>query len=519
MKNTDWLRRAAVMLLAAACSALSYGRDVGIGNWRLAKGAVREGDLLTIDSSVGGPNCNAFAEVDLSPCADVGYEAEISCRGENVARGPEPWLGMKFMLSYYDERNEGHWPQATPMTGSFGWTVLRFRHEMRGLAARNGKGTLTLGFQSGGGRIVFDLSTLKVRVASPLWPVTNRDYRVSYPADVRALPPLRGVMLPSEPCREDDFRTLKAWGATLARYQMTRLWGKDNTNQDLSEYDRWLNEKLDHLDRVVLPLAEKHAIRIVIDLHVAPGGRCDGEMNMFHDRKYADHFIACWQRIARRFRGRRSIFGYDLINEPEQRLPALPDCDYWNLQRRAAEAVRSIDPETAIIIESNGWDCADAYRYLCPLSMDNVIYQVHVYDPGEFTHQGVQNPRRWARSSYPDAKRGWDKDYLRRVMEPVLAFQRRHGARIYVGEFSAITWADGADRYIADCISLFNEYGFDWTYHAFREWPGWSVEHECEAPGGRFRPSSDNPRLRVLKAGLLGPSPETPAALGAESAR
>ena len=74
-----------------------------------------------------------------------------------------------------------------------------------------------------------------------------------------------------------------------------------------------------------------------------------------------------------------------------------------------------------------------------------------------------------------------------------------------VGEFSAITWADGADRYIADCISLFNEHGFDWTYHAFREWPGWSVEHECEAPGGRFRPSSDNPRLRVLRAGLLGP--------------
>ena len=71
MKNTYWLRRAAVMLLAAACSAPSYGRDVGLGDWRLAKGAVREGDLLTIDSSVGGPNCNAFAEVDLSPCADV----------------------------------------------------------------------------------------------------------------------------------------------------------------------------------------------------------------------------------------------------------------------------------------------------------------------------------------------------------------------------------------------------------------------------------------------------------------
>lgn len=37
---------------------------------------------------------------------------------------------------------------------------------------------------------------------------------------------------------------------------------------------------------------------------------------------------------------------------------------------------------------------------------------------------------------------------------------------------------DGAERNLADLISIFNEYGWDWTYHAFREWPGWSVEHK-----------------------------------------
>lgn len=38
------------------------------------------------------------------------------------------------------------------------------------------------------------------------------------------------------------------------------------------------------------------------------------------DEKYANHFIETWRRIARRFRGREGLYGYDLINEPSQRL-------------------------------------------------------------------------------------------------------------------------------------------------------------------------------------------------------
>ena len=74
-------------------------------------------------------------------------------------------------------------------------------------------------------------------------------------------------------------------------------------------------------------------------------------------------------------------------------------------------------------------------------------------------------------------------------------------ARILVGEFSAAAWAKGADAYIRDCIEVFDSYGWDWAYHAFREWPGWSVEHEGTGPGD-MRPSADNPRMRVLKGAL-----------------
>ena len=54
-----------------------------------------------------------------------------------------------------------------------------------------------------------------------------------------------------------------------------------------------------------------------------------------------------------------------------------------------------------------------------------------------------------------------------------------------------------------DCIEIFEEYGWDWCYHAFREWEGWSVERE--GPNQReLVPSSDNPRKRALLKGLKG---------------
>ena len=62
--------------------------------------------------------------------------------------------------------------------------------------------------------------------------------------------------------------------------------------------------------------------------------------------------------------------------------------------------------------------------------------------------------------------------------------------------FSARARAEGADRYLRDCIELFEEYGWDWTYHSFREAPTWDVEKEWK--DGRHVPSAGNARKTVL---------------------
>ena len=134
------------------------------------------------------------------------------------------------------------------------------------------------------------------------------------------------------------------------------------------------------------------------------------------------------------------------------------------------------------------------FRFLEPLKIRNVIYQAHMYVPADYTHATI--------GPYPGVLRGklWNKEALREVLKPVLDFQKRHKARIYIGEFSVRARAVGADRYLRDCIELFEENGWDWTYHSFREAATWDVEKEWN--GKTHVPSADNPRKRVLLEAL-----------------
>lgn len=488
---------------AASLAALSLGAAEIVGtslDWQLSRSAKIEGNVLTVDvppdrAKEGG---HTIAWVDLSSIDGQCFSASVRCRGENISKPAEHWNGLKFQFEFRNlTTGEMMYPNTKSRLGTFPEETIQTTVADAG--GRLEKVKLTLGLQSSSGKVVFDLSTLKIRSGCDIYPRVNGEYRVAYPTHVKSMPQLKGVMLPAEPCKEDDFRTLKEWGATLARYQMVRNWNAKNADRELGDYMRWLGGKLDHLDREVLPWAEKYGIRIVVDLHVPPGGKNGGDMNMFYERKYNDAFVDCWRKIARRFKGRRKIYGYDLINEPQQTDKAV--CDYWNTQRRAAEAVREIDPDVTIVMESNGWDSPGTYAYLSPLAMDNVIYQVHMYEPFVFTHQGIHPGA--GSAAYPDEAKGWNRAFLEKRLAPVRAFQKKHNARIYVGEFSAAAWAPGAERYLADAISLFNEYGWDWTYHAFREWPGWSVEHEGGGPAD-MKPSADTPRKRVLLQGLKG---------------
>ena len=528
--------------------------------WRLpAKFATLDGNRLIIDipAEAGPADACATTELPLSLLNGAGgFAMQIEASGERIAKPTRPYLGLKFQL-HWRESASGHegYPNCAGETGDFPRKAILNEADFSG--AHPDSATLMLGLQGTSGRVEFDLSTLRAAPTPGLFRRVNQDCVVRYPdkpdtaeggtgdkrqatsrgaacrnvekspgesrvacraspasaqsaapASAQRRQPLKGCMLPGRDTTEDDIETLHRWGATMARFQMTRRWSAVGDNADLAEYAAWIDSRLDNLEDV-LCWADARGMKICVDLHVTPGGRnASREHAMFRDERLANAFVETWRHIAARCAPIVQemgpvIYGYDLVNEPVQ-LGRAP-IDYWTLQRRAAEAVREIDPVTPIVIESNDWDSPDAYAYLSPLAMDNVIYQVHVYAPHAFTHQGVAkrpreedgNPIAW-----PDAAKGWTREFLRQKLTPVLDFQKRHNCRIYVGEFSAAAWASGAENYLRDCIALFNEFGWDWTYHAFRESPVWDVEKIGPSIPAMEPAPEDTPRKRALLDGF-----------------
>lgn len=434
-----------------------------------------------------------IAPVKLEPYMTAQrFGMSIRARWSDVSRPPEKWNGIKFMLNYTDASGNRRWHHPQGLWGDRDWIEISTMLEPLVKGDRDGR--FILGLENCSGKVEFDLDSMKTfKLFSPDDRI-NGEFKVGYPERLAGDLRRRGVMSPHT-MTEDDFKTLKAWNVNLLRYQIMRNWGQVGTELDLAEYDRWLAGKLDHLAQI-LDWAEQYGVKVVIDLHTPPGGSADGaNMLMFLDKRYADHFVGVWKTIAGRFKGHPAVRGYDLINEPNQTIPA--PYDYREIQKAAAEAVREIDPDTPIIIESNESDRPSSFAYLSPLAMDNVVYQVHMYMPMAFTHQGVATEQ--PRVKYPGVIEGvrWDKEKIRETLRPVREFQLRHNAKIYAGEFSAVAWAPGAEQYLRDCIEIFEEYGWDWSYHAFREWNGWSLEHEGKSRE-TLRPSADNLRKRVV---------------------
>jgi endoglucanase len=452
---------------------------------------------LCIEARTGvSSNETVSLALPFEKLAGARVECEARVKAEGVTAPPQPWNGIKFMLHFHGPEGQ-QWPQWNGPAGSFDWKRATFRTTA---PANLTSATLVLGMERVNGRVWFDDVKITVIRAARTLPATPAPGPVYKGHD---LPRLRGAMISTFASTNDLLTFGKDWGANHVRWQLT--WnGFPNSpadNGDLAAYDRWLENALQHLDKM-LPVCQKAGLTVLIDLHTSPGGRTKaGECRIFHERRFQESFLDWWEKIARRYKGSRVVWGYDLVNEPLEGPVGEGLMDWQQLATAAARRVRSVDPAHAIIVEPEPWGGPGSIRNLSPLPVSNVVYSVHMYEPHHFTHQGVyNNPTGLSYPGVIDGRR-WDKDQLRRVFAPVFEFQKACGVQIYVGEFSAIRWApdDSAHRYLKDVIEICEENGWDWAYHAFREWNGWSVEHSADAKDNRVS-STPTSRAQLLRS-------------------
>ncbi|HYG35422.1 MAG TPA: cellulase family glycosylhydrolase [Clostridia bacterium] len=392
-----------------------------------------------------------------------------------ISHKPNPWNGVKMML-VIESADGKAFPQPEIPEGTHDWQ----RYSTQVTAPQTATNlTLVLGLEQVTGEAWFDnvrivtkarmQSSLKVDPSKPVF----RGHNLSR---------LRGAMAGNDLNEEDIKYFATVWKGNLLRLQ---IFESARTDRALEDYDSWLEQRLQSLDRV-LTWCEKHRVMAVVDLHSPPGGQAfsagyiTARGRIFTQPQAQAKFVQVWEKIASRYKGRQIIWGFDLVNEPDDSMLA-EDCLDWNtLADKTARAVRAIDPDRTLIIEPNQWGGPQAFDSFTPIDLPGVVYSFHFYTPMQFTHQGIHgNP---GGVTYPGliGTENWNKEALERAMGPAIAFAQKYRVHMYVGEFSAIRSAPAgsAAKYLSDIIEIFEKHGFDWSYHAYREWQGWSLEHE-----------------------------------------
>lgn len=437
------------------------------------------GQALYIERPKDAGRGSSAVEIALPAVQMRGYIVQFAARvrAEDVSSKPNAWNGVKFMAPWQDNDGKMQWPSVQMEAGSFDWRRVAFRVAVPAEAKTM---SLVLGLELVTGRAWFD--DVRVTVYRPIH--TFRGPVTTGPAfKGHSLPRLRGAMVGPRIDTESLREFGREWNANLIRWQLIRR-GPIADPLDMDAFDRWLHEELARLDQL-LPVCQEAGLLLVLDLHSPPGGRqtqggyAGSDYGLFNNAACQQKFVEVWHHIARRYKSNQAIWAYDLANEPVES-DVGEDLDDWHaLAERAAKAIRAIDPQRAIIVEPSQWGSPSGLKTFEPIDVPNVVYSVHMYAPHSFTHQNVHSPT--TPITYPGQVDGrmWDKRELEKTLAPVVEFQKRYNVHIYIGEFSAIRWAPdkSAYRYLRDVIDIFEAHGWDWTYHAFREWDGWSVEH------------------------------------------
>lgn len=427
----------------------------------------------------------AYRHLDLRAYRGKQIVISATVSARDVPEQKEGFRCVKLMIYHQGETGNQYTTSSFNLWGTFENQRLELAFSV---PPDVGKNMLMVGIQNNTGNLLFRGLKLEERDFYPAPVPIPENFRCEYSEAVRNAPRLRGAGLLSKSSLEDA-KSLVENGANLARWWIRY----DINDPSLAS----LNKTLDRLESF-LPEYEKLNLKVIPVLQDVPGSRFtkplllgidpasdkaknESNFRLFFDRTHLEAYVRIWETIARRFKDSPVIYGYSVMNEPSQ-FGEVP-FNYLYCQYLAAKAIRQIDPEKPIYIAANNWDKADAFAYLKPLPLRNIIYEVHMYTPYTYTHQGVGNSiekvKRGEFQSYPgkigDAQ--YNREALRKSLQPVVDFQKKYGAKIYCGEFSVIRWAPGGAQYLEDLCSIFEELSWDWAYHCHREWINWSFEH------------------------------------------
>jgi hypothetical protein len=184
-------------------------------------------------------------------------------------------------------------------------------------------------------------------------------------------------------------------------------------------------------------------------------------------------------KLAQHFKNAGDELGaYDILSEPLVRFPLgiqRTPTQWPALQDAIIRKIKQIDPKRYIVVTPGYGGMPSSYTEFKPLKYSKLIYSAHMYSPHGFTHQGL--PGFTYGKQYPSTFPPLNKGKLIEFMQPVIDFKEKYNVLVYIGEFSAIRWAEGGDQYVSDVIDIFDANQFSWMYFSLG-YHGWNPSYD-----------------------------------------
>ena len=282
---------------------------------------------------------------------------------------------------------------------------------------------------------------------------------------------------------EDDIKFIADTGATCIRIALNYRHFEDDNNP--FEYKESGFERLES----VVKLCEKYGIYVILEMHAVPGwqnchwhGDNERGVSLFWTHKhFQDRLSALWKELARRYKDRKVIAAYELMNEPCSNTPNgdhpfdffenfSADWDIINrVYRRLVEDIRSVDSDHIIFLEGDNYgrsfDGFDA-----PFA-PNLAYTGHSYAMSGFGPNPY--PGHFGRAG---AETYWDKNRhrLEFINHQGTIFAQKHNVPYWVGEFGSQYHGpkEQVPYRIAsmnDQLATYNEGGAHWTTWTYKD--------------------------------------------------
>lgn len=285
-----------------------------------------------------------------------------------------------------------------------------------------------------------------------------------------------------------DFADFKAAG-----FNSIRLAVKTDYFQDVKPPHKFSTQGFAWLDRII-GYARANDIKIVLDMHIPTGGQAQDyriypENQVFwNDPWLKGRYVDVWREIARRYANEKTIWGYDMMNEP-----ATWDFEaYQKLMQSTASSIRTYDKNHVLIVQPGMMMEDNQALFIYPQIPDSqIVRSIHFYQPLGFTHQNVP----WGVNgqdviaSYPSSSTNWTADNVYNSLKQAWKSAEPDNFPVVLFEFGTVfqNKNTGQPIWVQDVIRAAKKLGMGWHYWNYKG-PSYQSSLVLTVPGGKPRP-------------------------------